>query len=887
LTIWTQAIEANTGSASPFGFGYTLVGTDADGLYMHSGINNWVSNTAASISASAVTSSSSCPVPANSTSNKLCSRLTSSGAFIRGETYKTFNMTGSTNAMLHEPLWYATKYGGFNYTAQDKQNAASAGTSLYPTRLNQWNRLRADGTPCTGTASDPCSGNPDNYFFARRPDLLSTALEKILEDIVTSSNTAPAISSSQLQQGTLKVVASFNSTDGSGALRAYALDSTGTFAAVGAESWSADAQLTNTRWDVRQVITNQNNAGIGFQWGNLSAASQAILQGVNNAAYGQQMLQWLRGDTSNASLFRTRPSISVLGPIVNSNPAIERRPNGRYFGSAFPGYSNFVSTWLNRRVVLWVGADDGMLHGFDTSNSNLGGTPILSYVPDAVLSNLPSYASPGGAAVQPLVDGSPFVGDVLVNGTWSTYLFSSLGRGGKEVFALDVTNAGTVSTDANNVATVSGSQLDEAHAASIFKWKLTDADDADLGYIVSEPTTNSATNQPSQIAMMNNGRFAALFGNGAESKNGNAALFIVFADGSSAGNGGKYVKLVVPTNRSSTCTQPATPYAGYCNGLSQVAWVDTNNDRIADYVYAGDLQGNVWRFDVTSTDATKWSVSYYGQPLFKAVDANGNALPITGAPVIHYHPLGGLMVDVVTGAALYTADFPNTNRTNAIFGIWDDPKFTTGNYGSASAMAAALPRGLSKLATRTLVNVNGDDTTRYVTGNAIDWSSAQGWVLPLNASSEMGLNNLSYANNQLLTVTVSPAPALTGAATDPCTAAPVARLLGVDPITGLPNGLLGTADIIDPTAAVSKTPVYGALPNYMTVILASIPVADQKGQFVSDLVGRGSTQAGCANGSLNCTAYEGATSSGTNPRLSSSLNSGRIFWREIPGFTTR
>jgi hypothetical protein len=109
--------------------------------------------------------------------------------------------------------------------------------------------------------------------------------------------------------------------------------------------------------------------------------------------------------------------------------------------------------------------------------------------------------------------------------------------------------------------------------------------------------------------------------------------------------------------------------------------------------------------------------------------------------------------------------------------------------------------------------------------------------------------------------------------------------MGVDPVTGLPNGLLGSVEVIDPSKP--PPPGEGALPNYMTVLLASIPVADQKGQFVGDLVGRGSTQAGCANGSLACTAYEGATSGGENPRLSSSLNFGRIFWREIPGLKTR
>ena len=210
-----------------------------------------------------------------------------------------------------------------------------------------------------------------------------------------------------------------------------------------------------------------------------------------------------------------------------------------------------------------------------------------------------------------------------------------------------------------------------------------------------------------------------------------------------------------------------------------------------------------------------------------------------------------------------------------MFGVWDNPAFSS--ITTAAAMESALPRSLGSLATRTLVNV-GDDMHRYVTGDTIDWSAKKGWSMFFNVSSEMGLNNLTIANNQVLTVTVSPAPALTGAATDPCTSDPVARLVGVDPVTGLPNGLLGS--LADPNAKVNSI-----LP--IMYMLATVPVTDQKGQFVSDLVGRGSSQAGCASGSLNCTAYEGATSGGENPRLSSSLSSGRIFWREIPGFKTR
>jgi type IV pilus assembly protein PilY1 len=362
---------------------------------------------------------------------------------------------------------------------------------------------------------------------------------------------------------------------------------------------------------------------------------------------------------------------------------------------------------------------------------------------------------------------------------------------------------------------------------------------------------------------MNNGRFAALFGNGADSTSGKAALFIMFADGDASGSGGKYIKLVVPTTGS--------------NGLSQPTWIDVNNDRIADFIYAGDQQGNLWRFDVSSSNPSNWKVSYIndgsanlGQPLFKAKDSSGNALPITGAPETRFHPLGGVVVNIVTGLSLRTGDFPYTARTNGMFGLWDNPAFVTAD--TVTALTAALPRELSELQERVLHNVGTDDTKRYVTGDAIDWSAKKGWYMLMNVSSEMGVNNLTIANNQLLTVTVSPAPAKTGLATDPCSDTPVARLLAVDPITGLPDGLLGSESI---TVGDTTT----------TYMLASVRVVDQKVHIVKDLVGEGSAQTGCGNGSLNCTAVEGATSGG-GKRLASNAGFGRIFWREIPGFKT-
>ncbi|MDO9313457.1 MAG: PilC/PilY family type IV pilus protein [Burkholderiaceae bacterium] len=900
ITIYTQAVESDTGSAAPFGFGYTLLGTDKDGLHMHSGINKFLVadptgvNVVATAAVNGPDDGTKCVAAGGNPAapkTKLCSKLGAAGNVVQGETYKTFNMTGATNASLKEPLWYIAKYGGFKYNKDDKAAAAD----LYPTRTTQWDTRKADGTQCNNGPGEPCDGNPDNYFYARRPDLLEKSLREILEEIVTSSNTAPAISASQLQAGDLKVVAAFDGEDGSGALTAFALKANGVFASgEGNEAWKAHTELTNMPSALRQVITNRttaaaaiDNTGIPFEWDSLNDTEKSALSSIakkggesdadfstRKLAYNQRMLEWLRGSTDNKAEFRTRPATSIMGPIVNSNPTIQTRPQGRYFGDAFAGYGDFVSTWKNRRLVLWAGAGDGMLHAFDASSDKvLGGKPILSYIPQPLFTKLQNWASPTGAKVQAMVDGSPFVGDVKVGADWHTYLFSSLGRGGKGIFALDVTKAGKLTTvtddkgtpadksDDTTTTTLAGSELDEtvAHAKSIFRWQLTNTDEAaandDLGYIVSEPTTSIFTNQPGQIAMMNNGRFAALFGNGVESTHGRAVLYIVFADADSTGNGGKFVKIT-------------TPIAGG-NGLSQPTWVDVNNDRKADYIYAGDLKGNLWRFDVSSNNSADWKVSYKaldsaeGKPLFTAKDAADNPLPITGAPEFRFARMGGVVVSVVTGLSLSSGDFPNTTRTHGMFGIWDNPAFSL--IDTNVAMEAALPRTLDQLAERVLHNT-ADNKSRYLTGDPVNWQEDRGWYLFFNVSSEMGLNNLTIANDQLVTVTVSPAPEKLGLDTDACSDTPVARLLAVDPITGLPSELLGT--YTDPVTLA-------------TYSLASIGIADQKLKF-------GGTQLGtegvdCKSGNLDCTIGVGATGQ-TN--LNSSLGKGRIFWREIPGLKT-
>jgi len=859
LKVYTRAIESDTGSTKAYSFGYTLVGTTnadnttSDGVHFHSGINYAPSTEAnGTVQLSPGATQGTSPTDSSVCGAKLCSVV--DGKTTRGETYKTYKMVGNTDALLKEPLWFISKYGGFKYYPNDPKKPQYHDDRPTDENREPWDVKRADGLDCGGDTGRSCSDDePDNYFVARRPDLLEKSLNEILEDIVNSSNTSPAIASSQLRASDLKYVASFDPSDGRGELAAYAIDSeTGLF--LTDPAWKAHEKLTDASAISRPVITNNGTTGVPFQWDDLNTDKQNVLKSGEDdedeaEEFAEDMMAWLRGDTENKSDFRIRATSSVLGPVVNSNPTVQSPPNGNYFGDAFSGYSTFVQTWKSRRSILWVGAGDGMLHGFDASSSKTrGGTPVMSYIPEPLFSRLPEWASPSKPKVQAFVDGSPFVGDVKTSDGWATYLFSSLGRGGKAIFALDVTKAGTVSSDV-----VTGSELDEGHASSIFKWQFTSADDADLGYVVSEPTTSRFTNQAGQIARMNNNKFAVLFGNGVMSETGNAVLYILFVDGPSAGSWtGRYVKIVAQAKADD----------GPENGLSQPVWVDENNDSIADVIYAGDIQGNLWKFDVSSADESDWALAYSTHPLFIATDEDDatKRLPITGAPEYRFHPMGGMLVSIATGKSIASGDFPSSGRTDAMFGIWDKPLYAE---TAPSDLEATLPRGYDKLTAREFVSID-DQTSLLVTGAAMNWDEAQGWNLPFKETSEMSVSNMAVANGQLIAVTVRPQPE-----TDLCYAEPLARLIAVDAMTGLPaSGLLGTITI-----------------DGVEYSIGAIDIDDQKVRISNDSVGTGSNHdnESCGKGEQNCIRIVGEE---TDKGLSSANNRARIYWREIPGLKT-
>ena len=684
---------------------------------------------------------------------------------------KRFKMVGVSNVTLKEPLWYAAKYGGFDSNVLNADG--TYGVVSMPANTASWDKVKTDGTP-------GADGIPDNYFLARRPEILEAQLRRALEVVVSGAYSAPAVSSPvALQEGEYKYEATFDSERMFGELKAFKLKASGEFPS--ASVWEA-GQLLHTQHAAtggngRVIITNDGGVGIPFRWASMSAAYRAQLTTASknklSVANAQIAVDYIRGAQTHESSkgLRVRES-NLLGPIVNAAPWLQTAPRANRAGDA---YRTFFEAHKNRASVLWVAANDGMLHAFNYAT----GGELMAFVPGVLanrLAEIPLQRGQStettvngsnfvtGSLVMPqgkvwaYVDGSPFTGDVMVGSQWHTYLFGTLGRGGKAVYALNVTSL---------------SNFKESTASDVFKWQFTAKDDEDLGYIISKIQVHSSTNQPTPIVKLNDGKYAIILGNGHGSTHGRAALFILYADGPSAGSWtGRYRKIVLDA------TTPG-------NGLSAPQWEDIDGNGTADVVYAGDLNGAVWKVDLSSSDPAQWKSAYtqtdaagnvQPTPFFRARATQGGTsvgLPITTQPTLLYMGQGGFLVNFVTGNAFSSADFPAMNVQNAIFGVWD--------RGSPIALNAALQlRTLQR-------DGNGDLWLASSTADEQTWKY-QGWRATLPASGEAGLSSPFYTAGVLTLVTTRPM-----AGQNVCIDSPRTSLLALDPISGRPErDVLGT-----------------------------------------------------------------------------------------------
>ncbi|RLK35454.1 pilus assembly protein [Cupriavidus plantarum] len=812
ITVTTRVVSASTNNGQ--GFGYAISGTDKDGPHFHSGILGF---------------NYTDPVPVTVSPNTKVDKTGGCSGCQLGDsaTSVTYSASGNAAAQFQDPLLYAAKWGGF-------KDLNGSGT---PDQASEWDVRLQDGTP----GSD---GIPDNYFYATNPGALSAALERAFLSILkTSSASAAATNSASLSTDTAIYQARFNGSDWSGQLLAYGINTDGSIKTP--EIWDAGAKFAGVAASARQILTynyaDNTSAGIPFRWDRLPDAYKTALNTTDTL--GSKRLDWLRGDQSNegdaATQFRTRP-VSVLGDIIDSAPQYVGPPNS---GFSDPAYAQFVAARRTRKPMLYVGANDGMMHAFSaapTATSD-GGRELFAYVPSTMYPKLANLTAKGYTHAY-YVNSTPTVADAVVNGNWRTVLVGGLGGGGRGVYALDVTDPTAIS---------------EGTAASTVLWEFTSANDPDLGYVYGQP----------QLIRFSNGKWAAVFGNGYNSNAGRGAIFIVMLDRPA----GKKTWVLGTDYYKLTLDDAGTTAS---NGVVQVFPTDGNGDGFADSLYAGDLLGNVWRFDFGAGNPSLWQLSR--RKLMVATDNRGKAQPISTSPVVRRHPQGGYLVLVGTGRFVDTAD-PTDMSVQSVYGVWDQDKSTQATVTREKMQAQYITQ-------ETQVNGNW---YRLITANAFQYApgGTQGWYMDLippgtaaTAQGERVIYSPILRSGRLIFVTAIPS-------TDVCDNGGSSWLMEFDSLTG---GQLTTApfDVSNDGKFDASDLLVGDKGDGTTGKGAPGGVKTSGGIATSptvlDGVGAGSGGGGGGGGGGNEMKYI-VQSNGTVQAVpeSNSTQKGRLTWRQI------
>lgn len=595
------------------------------------------------------------------------------------------------------------------------------------------------------------------FVSAQTTDGVATAIAQALLEIADRVGSAASVATNtgSLNAGSHLFQARFDSADWKGQLLAFQINLDGSI--EGTPDWEAGSKVNALNYNTgREIITynpeadvipggDKEGQGIPFRFpadytspdalqefstieitdfmsdAPFSLATVTPSEIAANQAYGRALVNYLRGDRANEGAgqdFRIRGS--VLGDIVNSDPKFLKEPNGRYADDLEPkSYNDFITDNSGRDGVVYVGANDGMLHGFNEDT----GDEVLAYVPTAVYENLYELASEDYDH-QYYVDGGPNIIDAFLddmddpdsvtNGLWRSVLVSGLGGGGQSIYALDVTDP---------------SIFDEANAADIVLWEFDDSDSDELGYTYGRP----------QIAKMSDGTWAAVFGNGYNnteadgnaSTTGHAVLFIVDIET------GEILKEI-----DTEAGDVATP-----NGLATPLLIDENADSVVDYIYAGDMLGNMWKFDVTGAKST-WDVAYQTgggdpQPLFTAEAGQ----PITSQPQASFHPdnFPGFMIFFGTGQYLEINDNnPIGQPTQTFYSVWDKNESGLTTFTSSNLLTQTIT---NQYVEEFDTDDDGVDDTEYqlrdVSDNEIDWTTHMGWKLDLKPENVNGAPNVS------------------------------------------------------------------------------------------------------------------------------------------------
>lgn len=450
------------------------------------------------------------------------------------------------------------------------------------------------------------------YMEAKNTTQLAYALTNMLQQIADQggSGASVAVNSHELKTDTKMYQGTYDSADWRGDLTAYDINSDGSVDKAN-PAWSATQLL-----DARVVANGHGDRKIYT----MGASSGVEFTSANIGSLTTAQQNYLGADLAS----RTKLVNFIRGDFSN-----DKNHNGGYrnrstrLGDIIHSESKYVNGYL------YVGANDGMLHVF---NANTG-QEVFAYIPSFVYPSLEQLSNPDYSH-RYFVDLTPALAYV---GT-DVFLIGGLGKGGKGYFCLKV-----------NISNPS------SFTAADVKWEYPGnatptAEVANMGFTFSQPA----------IIETENGTKYLFFGNGYDSPNARAVLYAL-----NPATGQKVAMIDTGYGSSNIADDN-------CNGLSTPEFIDTNNNGKADYAYAGDLRGNVWKFNISGEPAS-WAVAYGGNPLFQARDAGGSPQPITTKVAVKSHCVRGYLGNIVifgTGKLNAVGDFTDTS-TQAVYGVWD------------------------------------------------------------------------------------------------------------------------------------------------------------------------------------------------------------------------
>lgn len=650
--------------------------------------------------------------------------------------------------------WLAAKYGGFTVPS-DYGDPYTRTTRLPDT----WWTKTGEALLSTGDK------RPTNFFVASDATNMVESLKSAFAQIATEvrgTTTSLATNSTQLETGSAVFQSQFDSSNWSGDLLMKTVNSSGVVANTA--TWSA-AALLDARSGVveRKVFTSNTLAastdqlyststtGTNFSWGtNLDDGTKTALKtnasgsGVSDTE-GEARVNYLRGDrtqerTSTADTTHPyRQRGSRLGDIVNSDPQYIAKQDYGYnllrttaWGSAGSRYLTYRAStaYQNRTPLIVVGANDGMLHGFNASAGTAGGTELFAYVPRTTAANLYELTDPNYSH-RYYVDGTPAASDAYINNSWKSIVVGTTGAGGKSVFALDVTAP------------------DDMDSSKVM-WEFT------------APDLGSTIEQPAIVALAN-GKFGVVVSSGYS----NAAVTSGQVWILDAADGTVLKKFTLPTT-------------GY---LGEPLAVDLNNDRMTDRIYVGDTQGNLWRLDVDSATISDWGVpsslivSNAAVPLFTARDttvSTARVQPITAPLSAALNTDGKPIILFGTGTFYQTGDkdlsATANQRIDSFYGIIDG--------------GAQIASNRSTLQEQTIQNQVTVGTTllgRIMSNTAIS-SSSKGWYVDLvwkrsgvaiTPTGERVVSRAAIRSGVVTFATVTPS-------SDPCTGGATSWIMSLD-----------------------------------------------------------------------------------------------------------